>query len=329
MTKREPSSRPDRPSGERFPDALLDRYLLDRSSPASGSGDRSAPDRGSLDRGLPDRGFLGSGFLGSGLLGSGLPGRGAMPDGDPARVLAALTSAPDSSELTGEARALAEFRAFAESGAIAAAPARGADLRPPAPRRMTWLPGRRLAMAAATGAVLTGGLLVVAYAGDLPGPAQRLAHNTIDAPAVLDRDPAVSPQLAGSPHPAGRAGQQTTHALVRPDRQVPGGSASGHPHRHRHGPSSSPSASSSGRPGSGRPGSGRLGSGRQGQSGRPGRSGEPGPVQAPWPWPSISPPASASPSPSAAPSPSQTAPPSPQQSPSSSQSPSGPGSTPP
>jgi hypothetical protein len=323
MTKRERSSRPDRPSGERFPDALLDRYLLDRGSRDNGSADRGLPDRGLPDSGAtPDR---------------GLPDRGATPDGDPARsqpaarVLAALTSAPDSSELTGEARALAEFRAFAESAAFAAAPAHGADPRPPVPhrgpRRMTWLPGGRLAVAAATGAVLMGGLLAVAYAGDLPGPAQRLAHNTIDAPAVLDQDPAVSPQLAGTPHPAGRAGQQTTHALVRPDREVPSGSASGHPHRH--GPSSSPSASSSGRPGSGRLGSGRPGSGRQGQSGRPGRAGEPGPVQAPWPWPSTSPPASATPSPSAAPSPSQTAPPYPQQSPSGSQSPSGPGSTPP
>jgi hypothetical protein len=138
MTKRERSSRPDRPSRERFPDALLDRYLLDQSSPGSGSGDRgvpdrSSPDRGPLDRGSPDRG----------VPGRGLPDRGARPDGDPARsqpvvrVLAALTSAPESSELTGEARALAEFRgfavsgAFAESGALGAAPARGADLRPP------------------------------------------------------------------------------------------------------------------------------------------------------------------------------------------------------
>jgi hypothetical protein len=318
MTKRERSSRPDRLSRERFPDALLDRYLLDRSSRDSGSGDRGGPDRG-------------------------LPDRDALPDGDPARsqpvarVLTALTSAPESSELTGEARAIAEFRAFAGSGAFAAAPARGPDLRPPAPRRdprrTTWLPGGRLAVAAATGAVLMGGLLAVAYAGELPVAVQRLAHHTIDAPAARpDRDPAVSPQMSGSPHPAGQAGQQTTHALVRPDREVPSGSGSGHPHRQ--GASSSPSASApgrlgSGRPGSGQPGSGRLGSGRQGDSGRPGRAGEPGPVQAPWPSASVSPPPSATPSPSAAPSPSQSAPPYPQQSPSGSQSPSSPGSTPP
>lgn len=74
MTKRERSSRPDRPSRERSVDALLDRASR----------------------------------------GGGMP-----PDDDPARwqavdqVLAALTSAPESSELTGQARALAEFRALA------------------------------------------------------------------------------------------------------------------------------------------------------------------------------------------------------------------------
>jgi hypothetical protein len=276
MTKHERSSRPDRPSLERSLDALLDRSLLDR---------------------------------------------GATPDDDPARwqpvaqVLAALTSAPESSELTGEARALAEFRAFSEFRAFADVPARGADLPPPAPRRdpgrRTWLPGGRLAVAAATSAVLMGGLLALAYAGDLPMAAQRLAHDTINAPAARhDPEPAASSHPAGSPTPAGSAGHQATHALVRPDRQVRSGSVSGHPHWP--GSSSFPSGSPSGRLGSGWPGSGR-----QGQSGR---SAEPWPTQAPWPPASISPPASATPSPSAAPSPSQSGPPSPQQSPSSPQS---------
>lgn len=234
--------------------------------------------------------------------------RGAAPDGDPAwcqpvaQILAALTSAPESSELTGEARALAEFRALAEI------PARGAGLTPPArrrdpvrdPGRVTWRPGGRVAVAAATGAVLMGGLLAVAYAGDLPVPAQRLAHDTIDAPAARpDRDPAASPQSTGSPNSAGRAGHRATHVLVGPDRQVHQGSGSGHPHPH--GSSSSPSGSSSGRPGYGRLDAGRPGSGRQGQSG-PGGSAGPWPIQAPSPSASISPPASATPSPAATPS---------------------------
>ena len=141
MTKRERSSRPDRPSRERSLDALLDRDSRDRAA--------------------------------------GAPGRTVTPPGGSrsAQVLAALTSVPESSELTGEARALAEFRAFAESGAFAGpgrsgGPAQRADL--PAPRRdpgrMTWRPGGRPAVAAATGAVLMGGLLAVAYAGDLPAP---------------------------------------------------------------------------------------------------------------------------------------------------------------
>jgi hypothetical protein len=321
MTKRQRRSRPDRPSTERSLDALLDRSLLDRS----------LLDRGLLDSGLFGSGLFGSGLFGSGLFGSGLfgpgavdrasPDRGAAPDGDlawwqpVAQVLAALTSAPESSELTGEARALAEFRALAET------PARGAGLTPPAPRRdpgrMTWRPGGRLAVAAATGAVLMGGLLAVAYAGDLPVPAQRLAHDAIDAPAARpDRDPAASSQSTGSPNSAGRAGHRATHVLVGPDRQVHRGSVSGHPHSY--GSSSSPSGSSSGRPGYGRLGAGRPGSGRQGQSG-PGGSAEPWPIQAPSPSASISPPASAAPSPAVTPS--QSGPPYPQPSPSTPQSP--------
>jgi hypothetical protein len=292
MTKRERSSRPDRPSRERSLDALLDQSLLDRS----------VPDSGFLDRNWLDR--------------------VATPDGDPARwqpvaqVLAALTSAPESSELTGEARALAEFRAFAEN------PARGADVPPPAPRRDpgrgTWRPGGRIAVAAATGAVLMGGLLAVAYAGDLPMAAQRLAHDVINAPAARpDPESAASSPSAGSPTSAGPAGHQPTHARVGPDRRAHSGSVSGYPHWP--GPSSSPSSGLSGRPGFGRLGSGWPGSGRQGQSGRPGRSAEPWPTQAPSPSASSSPPASATPSPSAAPGPSQSGTPSPQQSPSSPQ----------
>lgn len=293
MTKRERSSRPDRPSRERSLDALLDRGWLDER-------------------------WLDGGWL----------DRGATPDGDPTRwqpvaqVLAALMSAPESSELTGEARALAEFRAFAQApapGADLPAPGPSADLPAPAPRRdpgrRTWLPGGRLTVAAATGAVLMGGLLAVAYAGDLPMAAQRLAHDTIDAPAAgPDPEPAASSQPTGAPNSAGPGGHQATHALVRPDRRAHSGSVSGHPHWP--GSSSYPSGRWPGRLGSGWPGSGR-----QGQSGHPGRSAEPWPTQVPSPSASISPPASATPSPSAAPSPTQSGTPYPQQSPSSPQSP--------
>lgn len=279
---------------ERSLDALLDRGL---------------PDRGLLDRGVPDRGVPGD----------------ARPGGDPARwqlvaqVLAALTSASESSELTGEARALAEFRAFAE------APAHGADFPPQAARRspdrrrgrMTWLPGGRLAVAGATGAVLMCGLLAVAYAGDLPVAAQRLAHDTIHAPAVSPAPhPVASFRSTVPPGSAGRAGHRAAHESAG-DRQVHGSFTAGHPHRH--GSSGSPTGSSSGGPDSGRPSAGYPGSGRSGQSG-PGRSSEPVPTPDPPPPASTSPPSDATPSPSAAPSPSQSGPPYPQQSPSSPQS---------
>jgi hypothetical protein len=263
-----------------------------------------------------------------------------MPVGDPARsqpvaqVLAALTSAPESSELTGEARALAEFRAWAPP------PARAADRPARPPRRgpgwVAWLPGGRPAVAAATGAVLMCGLLAVAYAGDLPVPAQRLAHDTIDAPAVSrDRDPVAPSRPTVPPNSAGQAGRRATHTPVGPDRRVHSGFASGQPHQH--GSAASPSGSSAGYPGAGYPGAGYLGSGypgagypgagylgagRQGRSRRGGSSG-PVPTLAPSPSASISPPADATPSPSAAPSPGQSGPPYPQQ------GPSGPQSTPP
>lgn len=251
MTIRERSSQPDRPSGERSLDALLDALLEG----------------------------------------------GPLPDGERARwqpvaeVLTALTSAPESSELTGEARALAEFRARARLAESPAPPARRA------PRWVTWLRGARPAVAAATGAVLAGGLLVVAYEGDLPAPAQRLAHDTIHAPAArnsggTDPDPASSdPASSGPAGPrgteAGQASSPPAHAAPRPHGRTPGGSPSAHPHQ----------------PGpSGRPGHDNSGQGGPGQSGSPSGSPTHGPTHQPSPSASTAPPAGATPSPSATPS---------------------------
>ncbi len=145
MTKRERSSRADHLSLERSPDVLLD----------------------------------------------GLLEGGPLPHDAPAwwlpvtEVLTALTSGPGRGELSGETRALAEFRA------------RPRPVPRPGPARrrglgfVTWRRGSRPAVAAAAGAVLTGGLLAVAYAGDLPAAAQRLAHDTIDAPAAVRPGAAV------------------------------------------------------------------------------------------------------------------------------------------
>jgi hypothetical protein len=107
-----------------------------------------------------------------------------MPGLQPvADVLAALRSGPTGDELVGEASVLAEFR-------------RGAGvantLAPHRPRRVTSLVGARAAIAAAVAALSLGGLATAAYAGMLPAPVQRLAHDTIGAPAAPSGSPAVT-----------------------------------------------------------------------------------------------------------------------------------------
>ena len=177
---------------------------------------------------------------------------------------------------------------------------------------MTWRPGGRPAVAVATGAVLMGGFLAVAYAGDLPVPAQRLAQSTIDAPAARpDPDPAASSRPAGPPNPAGQPARPPAlvgrtagyTAVSRPARRAGLGPPA--PHRAAHlairvavvGPS-----------GFGPSGFGAGWTRALAARASPGRGGSPGPVPTPWPSPSasISPPAGATPSPSAAPSPSQS-----------------------
>ncbi len=210
MTRRERRSRPDRPSLERSLDALLDGGWPGRDGPGPGG-----------------------------------------PGDDPARwqpvaqVLAALTSAPESSELAAEARALAEFRALADRPARTS----GAQLPPQPPQRdpgwKTWPRPGRPAWAAA-GAVLVGGLLAVAYAGDLPAAAQQLAHDTIDAPAAgrSARPDQVGPTPPPSPaadrSQPDRPGRRGDHASARTDRRTSHGSGS----RHQHQPSSSPPGTS-------------------------------------------------------------------------------------
>ena len=217
-----------------------------------------------------------------------------LPDGDPARwdpaaqVLAALTSAPESSELAGEAQALAAFRA------------RGADAEPPSrvrrrgPGRLALLRGTRPAVAAVTGAVFMGGLLAVAYAGDLPGAAQRLAHDTIDAPAggpaATGQEQGVAPGSASlRPAGSGPAVPSSRPGAATPDHHAAHGSRAGSPYHHR------PSGSA--------PGTERgLPTGHPEQSGRPSDSPATGPAQQPSPSASNPPTAGPTPSPSAAPS---------------------------
>lgn len=94
-----------------------------------------------------------------------------------ADVLAALTAPPQRAELTAGASVLAEFRAR---------PRRRGRLGGARPGRrpvLTMLRSAGPATAVAASAAALGGLAAVAYAGDLPAPAQQLAHMTIGAPA--------------------------------------------------------------------------------------------------------------------------------------------------
>jgi len=64
---------------------------------------------------------------------------------------------------------------------------------------LTSLLSAKLAAAAAAGAVTLGGAAAAAYADALPAPVQKLAHDTIGAPAVRQSGPAtpVGPQATG------------------------------------------------------------------------------------------------------------------------------------
>ena len=107
------------------------------------------------------------------------PAPGLRPVAD---VLAALRADPTSDELAGQASALTEFR----RGAGAAVPARGSRRR----RERTSFFGTRAAAAALAAALGLGGLATAAYAGVLPAPVQRLAHEAIGAPAPQGASPA-------------------------------------------------------------------------------------------------------------------------------------------
>jgi len=113
-----------------------------------------------------------------------------------AEAIAALTGAPAASELAAGANALAVFRGAA---GMSAEPARSRRRRRPL---LTSLISAKLAAIAAAAAVSLGGAAAAAYAGALPAPAQRLAHDTIGAPAAR---PDTHPATPVGPDPAGHA----------------------------------------------------------------------------------------------------------------------------
>jgi cell division septation protein DedD len=100
---------------------------------------------------------------------------GLQPAAD---VLAALRARPSGDELAGEAFAMAEFR---NRVGVPDPVRRTRPRRRPA--LLTSLMSAKVAVAAAAVAITIGGVATAAYAGALPAPAQRLAHDVIGAPA--------------------------------------------------------------------------------------------------------------------------------------------------
>lgn len=142
---------------------------------------------------------------------------------DLARTLAALAGPADPSELAGEAAAVAEFSRLAAPAGLsprAVSPGsarhrlsrRRAMGRPDSRRRAmgraaSRRPVRRTtAVKALLGAVVMVGAIAAAYTGALPGPIQKVAHITINAPA---------PSSPGARHPAVNPGRDG-HARPRP-----------------------------------------------------------------------------------------------------------------
>jgi hypothetical protein len=124
------------------------------------------------------------------LAGTELPA-GSTPALRPlAEALAELRAQPASDELDGEAETLAAFRSHFGAPRMAH--------RPPAP---TPLLRRRLLLVKAAAAAATvlslGGIATAAYAGALPAPVQRLAHDIIGAPPPGIPQPALRPSPAG------------------------------------------------------------------------------------------------------------------------------------
>jgi hypothetical protein len=141
---------------------------------------------------------------------------------DLARMLAALAGPADPSELAGEAAAVAEFSRFAAPAglsprAVSPGSARHRLSRRPVRHRLSRRramgraasrrPVRRTtAVKALLGAVVMVGAIAAAYTGALPGPIQKVAHITINAPA---------PSPPGTRHPAVKPGRDG-HARPRP-----------------------------------------------------------------------------------------------------------------
>jgi hypothetical protein len=129
------------------------------------------------------------------------PGETAAPLRPVADVLAALRAAPNHGELTGLDPVLAEFRGASSM------PDGCHRSRPRRPALLRTLLSVKVAAAAVAAAVL-GGSVAAAYAGVLPAALQKIAHNSIAAPAASAKPSPHQTHRAGTPvgpDPAGPA----------------------------------------------------------------------------------------------------------------------------
>jgi hypothetical protein len=143
--------------------------------------------------------------------------RAPLPPGTPRRLhsmahaLAELSTAPVPEQPGAEARAMAAFRGTAGRQAVTHHPRR--RRRP----MLTALLSAKLAAAAL--AVGVGGAAAASYAGVLPAPVQKLAHDIIGAPAQQPTRPAPTPAAASPARPAastpGQSGLCTAYANAR------------------------------------------------------------------------------------------------------------------
>jgi hypothetical protein len=151
--------------------------------------------------------------------------RAPLPESSPRRLhsmayaLAELSTAPVPEQPGAEARALAAFRGTAGRKAVThhPRPRRRPVLTSLLTAKLTAKLAAKLAAAALAAGV--GGAAAAGYAGVLPAPVQKLAHDTIGAPARPPTRPAPTPPAASPARPAasppGQFGLCTAYASTR------------------------------------------------------------------------------------------------------------------
>lgn len=180
-----------------------------------------------------------------------------------ADVLAALTAEPTVMELAGEARALAEFRRRAGAPVPSHRARRGTA-------GLSSRFGVKVGASVTAAAIVLGGGAAAAYAGVLPAPIQRLAHEAIGAPIPAPRHALPSRGRPAHVRP-GVYGRSGVHGKTAP-RGGPGTSRQARPHPTPH-PTPTPTAHGNPQGGQGNHGKQGKGQGNEGQGSGQGHQG--------------------------------------------------------